>query len=277
MSSRFSLPDWMPSVHMILTAGAGAVVIIGAVIAITTWVLGADGDRDGRATGAMESPTAIATDAPTEVSPPPTVTVTPGWYPAQIGVFQPSIRSVKDELSKLQYSSPPSSASTLVSAAKDYLGNSDYQAAYDALSEAIEVDEGNAEAYFWLGFIFPALGGPPEISMLWLDSAIEKDTSSEQIMAMYAYRQRGMFSVQSGEYDAAVADFTECVGLGSDREEVIPTFFQVVYTNRGIIYEQLGRQNEALRDYERTLELAQLEPVPPLVDKARERVEAIKQ
>lgn len=62
MSSRFRLPEWMPDLHMLIATAAGAVTVIGAVLAISIWVFGSNGGDDSRggATDQMPSSTSDA-------------------------------------------------------------------------------------------------------------------------------------------------------------------------------------------------------------------------
>lgn len=172
-----------------------------------------------------------------------------------IGCFQPSIKSIFADLEALGYTPISSPAANLLEEAKEYTEEGNYLAAFDKFTEASELDPDNPEIYFWLGTILPATGGPYEVAILTLDEAIEKDQSSEQIIAMFAYRQRGICNVLRNLPESAIADFTECLSCGSGKEEIIPFFFEGVYANRGVAYQYIGwRQfKEAPDDYDKAL------------------------
>jgi len=57
----------------------------------------------------------------------------------------------------------------------------------------------------------------------------------------FAYNNRGMFLGRSGQYDAALRDFTMAISLD-------PGFYEA-YNNRALTYEKMGQLDKALADY----------------------------
>lgn len=197
------------------------------------------------------------------------------WVPEDF--FQPSIKSILNDLSKLDYTPQTSPANDLINIAKEHMKENAYQDAFDKFQDASELDENNPEPYYWLGVLLPAIGGPINLAILWLEDAIEKDQSQQQIIAMLAYGQRGIFELWDkwDNPEPSIDNLTECIRLGIDKEEVIPTFFQGIYTNRGVAYQLLGDIYKALDDYNRALDLAVIEPNPPVIMKIEEIVAGI--
>jgi hypothetical protein len=111
------------------------------------------------------------------------------WIPLPQGIFQPSIQSILDDLASANYTPPPSSANDLVASAKNYMEASDFNKAFATFLEASKLDENNPEPHFWMGLLLPATGGPPEVAIWSLGDAIEKDTSQQRLIAMFAYMQ----------------------------------------------------------------------------------------
>ena len=60
-----------------------------------------------------------------------------------------------------------------------------------------------------------------------------------------ALNERGLSYAKKGEYDRAIADYTEAIRL--DRESVLP------YSNRGSAYEKKGELDKALADFREAL------------------------
>ena len=197
------------------------------------------------------------------------------WIPLPTDYFQPSIKSILDDFAKLGYNSPVSPANDLITTGIGLLKKSNYNGAYESFMLASELDEKNPEPYFWIGLITPAIGGPPEIARLYLENAIKNDNNSQKIVAMFAYRQNGCFGLMMENYEDANSNFSKCISLNPDMEEDFPIFFQVVYVNRGISYQVLGKTFEALDDYNKALDLALIEPHPPVITKIKEIIENI--
>lgn len=125
------------------------------------------------------------------------------------------------------------------------------------------------------GIAPPALGGPPEAAILTLEDAIEKDTSQQRLMAMFAYMQRGILYLMISAPESSIADFSECIQISSYQQEAVPEFMQTVYVNRGIAYQYLGKTHEALRDYSKALDFATLKENPMIVKKIQELLDEI--
>jgi tetratricopeptide (TPR) repeat protein len=197
------------------------------------------------------------------------------WIPVPQGVFQPSIQSILDDLASANYTPPPSSANDLVALAKDYMKASDFNKAYNTFLEASKLDENNPEPHFWMGLLLPATGGPPEVAILSLGAAIEKDTSQQQLIAMFTFMQRGILYLMSSDPEQSLADFSECIQISGPLQLAVPIFMQRVYVDRGIAYQYLGKTDEAIQDYKKALDFAALEEDPLIVQKIQELLEEI--
>jgi len=77
---------------------------------------------------------------------------------------------------------------------------------------------------------------------LWTD-VIEKFPG--QIVA--AYSNRGITYTNSGQFDAAIADFTKAIAIDSK--------YPVSYANRGIVYGNLGEPENAIADFTKAIAL----------------------
>ena len=197
------------------------------------------------------------------------------WIPVPQGVFMPSIDSTFKDLDAMGYAPPSSKADDLVASAKTYMKASDYNKALSVFLEASRLDEDNPEPYFWAGLLFPATGGPPEVAELSLGEAISKDLSQKHLMAIFALRQRGVMNLMIKDGDSSLNDFSECIRLSGDQQETAPLFWQVVYLDRGVAFQNLGKTQEALQDYQKALDLAALEEHPVVVEKIQELVDEI--
>lgn len=62
------------------------------------------------------------------------------------------------------------------------------------------------------------------------------------------YFTRGGSSLMAGDYDGAIADFTEGLALGNHKEQ--EAYREVLYFHRAEAYYQLGRTTEAIADLE---------------------------
>jgi tetratricopeptide (TPR) repeat protein len=197
------------------------------------------------------------------------------WIPVPQGIFQPSIQSILDDMASANYEPPPSSTNDLVALAKDHMKASDFTKAFATFQEASKLDENNPEPYFWMGLLLPATGGPPEVATWSLGEAIEKDTSQQRLIAMFAYMQRGILYLMINDTKSSIADFTECIQISGYLQETVAVFMQTVYVNRGIAYQYLGKTHEALQDYGRALDFAALEENPLVVKKIQELLDEI--
>jgi tetratricopeptide (TPR) repeat protein len=198
------------------------------------------------------------------------------WIPLPQGIFQPSIQSILDDLASANYAPPPSSAANdLVDLAKSYMNASDFNKAFATFLDASKLDENNPEPYFWMGLLLPATGGPPDVAILVLGDAIEKDTSQQRRMAMFSYMQRGILYLMARDPEQSISDFSECILISGYQQETIPVFMQTVYVNRGIAYQFLGKTREALQDYGKALDFATLKENPLVVKKIQEQLDEI--
>jgi len=176
----------------------------------------------------------------------------------RIRCFQSSIESIFNDLEALGYISDSSSpAAGLLEEAKRSIKEGYYLEGSNKLLEAVDLDPNNQEIYFWLGNISSIIDGDYLLAVVSLDFAIENDQSSEQTIAMFTYRQRGICNLLMTLSESAIADFTECLSLGSDKEEIIPFFFEGVYANRGAVYQYQWQFMEALEDYDKSFELSE--------------------
>jgi tetratricopeptide (TPR) repeat protein len=197
------------------------------------------------------------------------------WIPTPNSVYQPSVKSTIDDLAKVNYEPPSSIATNLVAMGKNYMKAGDFNAAFSTFQQASKVDETNPEVYFWLGYLLPAVGGPKEVAILSLNVAIAKDTSQDKFIAMFSLRQRGIFSIMTGDDSSALSDFSECIQIGSQSENKIPIFWQSVYINRSIAYQFLGKTYEGLQDYSKVLDLVAIQENPDILPKIQERLDEI--
>ncbi len=202
------------------------------------------------------------------------------WVPmVQKGAFIPSVQMYATWSEQLRYSSVPSPVKDYINSNKELQTAKKLGDVCNKLVEALQLDESNAEVNLWLGYFGPAVGMPPELALLYLTDAIEKDMTSQQTTAMLAYMQRGIFQLYLGEdIEGAITDLGHCLRLGANKREVVPTLFQIVYLNRGVAFNNLesspGEDNtlNALRDYKEALRLAHAEPVPAVVESIAEIV-----
>lgn len=197
------------------------------------------------------------------------------WIPLPSNVFQPSIKSILDDLDSLNYAPPRSPANDLIMLAKSYMLANDFNKAFTTFQQASGLDQGNPEPYFWMGLLLPATGGPPEVALWSLGEAINKDASQQKLIAMFALRQRGILDLMTRDPESASNDFTDCISVGGTKQQANPVFWQTVYVNRGIAYQQMAKTSQALQDYERALDLASLEENPLIVKKIQELLDEI--
>jgi hypothetical protein len=61
-----------------------------------------------------------------------------------------------------------------------------------------------------------------------------------------AYKSRGIYYLEHGKYDAAIADFTAAIG---DEEIMQYVFFYNFFAFRGFAFEMTGRYEEAIKDF----------------------------
>ncbi|MFC1629612.1 tetratricopeptide repeat protein [Patescibacteria group bacterium] len=226
----------------------------------------------------IPNPTFVIKKTPTPFIP----QLRPDISPPNI-IFQPSVKHTLAELSVINYQQEDSPAKNHINQAKEKLGKGEFHEAMGIFLSAAKKDKNNAEVFFWLGMLAPILEGSDtteisNLAILSLDFAIQKNKSEQKIIAMYAFRQRGIFQMlYKNNYPGAVNDFTECILLGPGKEKTIPIFFQIAYINRGIAHENLSEMSEALQDYKIARELAIISPMSGLLPGIEQRIKMIEQ
>lgn len=126
--------------------------------------------------------------------------------------------------------------------------------AIENLTLAIELDENHADAYFWRGIGYRAIGSETE-SMNDLEKAIELYTEAiEQEASVEVYIMRGRAYVTLDDEDLAEADWEQAVTVASEMLEADPNDVNA-YTLRGVAYFFLDEYAKARDDLTMALEL----------------------
>ena len=119
----------------------------------------------------------------------------------------------------------------------------DLEAAIDAYTKAIELNQAFIEAYINRGNAKNGLG-QHQAAIADYDRAIELN----QAYAI-AYNNRGNAKNDLGQYQAAIADLDRAIELNQA--------YSAAYTNRGIAKNGLGQHQAAIADHDRAIELNQ--------------------
>jgi tetratricopeptide (TPR) repeat protein len=133
-----------------------------------------------------------------------------------------------------------------------YLRKKDYDRAIADYTKAIEFNPKWADDYYdYRGIAYDAKG-EHGLAISDYNKAIEIDTkrieddlknNPSYASRSLSYASRGKVYGHKKEYDLAIADFNKAI-------EIEPAY-GVHYYDRGIVYEALGRKNEAIADYRR--------------------------
>ena len=78
------------------------------------------------------------------------------------------------------------------------------------------------------------------------------------VPAGQAYNDRGFYYYKKGEYDSAIADFTEVIRIYNERVELIPESnpdFAIIYLNLGSIYQAKMDYDTAIENYDNVVRL----------------------
>lgn len=114
--------------------------------------------------------------------------------------------------------------------------------AFADLSQLIEIDPENAEAYYIRGGLYWNDFRDNEKALADIGRAIEIDPNYK-----YAYSTRGFIYYQLGQYDNAMVDYNKVIEI--DPEDAVS------YWQRGDIYRCTGEYDKALTDYNRSIEM----------------------
>ena len=118
---------------------------------------------------------------------------------------------------------------------------SSYEQAIADLGAAIQRDPDDAEAYFWRGNTYLE-NGDYELAVRDYESTIQLAPDHAA-----AYDQRGAAHISLGQPGLAAQDLSRAIQLA-------PCNWQARF-NRAVVYEQQGRRQEAIADYEQCLHL----------------------
>ena len=73
-----------------------------------------------------------------------------------------------------------------------------------------------------------------------------------------AYNDRGFYYYKKGEYDSAIADFTEVLRIYNERVELIPESnpdFAIIYLNLGSVYQTKMDYDKAIENYDNVVRI----------------------
>ncbi|MBO7237840.1 MAG: tetratricopeptide repeat protein, partial [Elusimicrobiaceae bacterium] len=130
--------------------------------------------------------------------------------------------------------------------AEAYIKTYKYPQAEEELDFVEEQDGQRPEIYFWRGRIEQNQGHLDE-AVSFYSKAINRDGAFAP-----AYRYRASAFKDMGELEASAQDYTQLVALQPE-----PIF----YNRRGLVYEELAKWDEALADYNKTIELSPQWPI----------------
>ncbi len=117
-----------------------------------------------------------------------------------------------------------------------------YQAAIDALNEAIQQEvEQPDRAYYLLGISHLKLG---ELDQAIADYSKVIELNPDKVRAYY---DRAVAKTELGNYEQAVADYDRAIELAPNNE--------TIYLNRGIAKMKQGKLQQAIADYTQAIEL----------------------
>lgn len=115
---------------------------------------------------------------------------------------------------------------------------SKFDLAVSELTQAIQIDDKNPDAYLSRASAYDAMGKPDE-AIADLTKAISIDPTNAQ-----AYLQRAMLYKHRGQYQESIADLSEAVKLRPD-----------LITWRASVHREHGKTDEALEDYTKAIEI----------------------
>ena len=129
---------------------------------------------------------------------------------------------------------------------KLYAENSDYDSAIADMSRIIQLDDSISTDYdeaFRRGPVYD------------LDSY---PSNYGSVPAGQAYNDRGFYYSKKGEYDSAIADFTEVLRIYNERKELIPGAnpdFTIIYLNLGSVYQTNMDYDMAIENYDNVVRI----------------------
>ena len=116
-----------------------------------------------------------------------------------------------------------------------------YEKAIEAYTRAIELDSGNAVAYYDRGIAHKGLGQHKK-ALEDYSKAIELDPKYA-----HAYNNRSIIYKDLGQNKKAIEDCSKAIELDPN--------YTYAYNNRGIVYKDLGQNKKAIEDYSKAIEL----------------------
>lgn len=132
----------------------------------------------------------------------------------------------------------------------------DWGTAIREFSEAIRIAPNYEDAYAYRSFAYFRTG-EFELGNIDLTKAVELNKNNPK--NAYGYSERAEWHGREGNYENAIADFTETIRLEAfnEEDEVIDLFYKAMtYVDRAEIYEQIGDTDNAIKDYSTAHNLA---------------------
>lgn len=157
------------------------------------------------------------------------------WYMARSSNTGLTIDELTDQIA-----GQPNNASLYFDRGELYRWKGDYRFAIDDYTEAVTLRPDFPEAYHSLGISYATIGDTAP--------ALENYTKSIELRRnAWAFLNRGELYLSLGEYDLAIADFSDAVKLQAD--------FSQAYFARGLAYLRKKDNARAIADFEKVIDL----------------------
>lgn len=146
----------------------------------------------------------------------------------------------------------------------------DFEAAMDSFWQATEADPNHPFPYYAMGFVYYHYMDDLDNALIAFTTAIDMYPTEWTF-----YAARGSVYYDLGDDDEALLDLETAIALApadADPQLVVETLY-----NRALVYDSLGKIDEAIRDYQDVLRLSsELNLTEPVGQEyARERIEAL--